>query len=101
MASIMQRLRGEDDQRPEASRPPKDVEERIKRGRARMLEGAPKRNECLEFARSNQYVYTDKDNYLVQQGVVRGQQGKPAHRIRVTWNLLKPHLEHELSACTK
>jgi hypothetical protein len=80
---------------------PADVDERTRRGRARMREGAEKRNECLEFARGNQYCYVNKDNWLVQQGTVRGQNGKLAHNVRVTWNLLTPHLEHETAACTK
>ena len=87
----------------EKQKPPPGIEERIKRGRDRMKEGATKRSECLEFWRGNQYVYRSTENYLVKQGTVSNADGsgKPRHRVRTTRNLIFDIVAHEVSAATQ
>lgn len=80
---------------------PKDVEERIERGKKQIEKGASRRNECLEFFRGNQYVYRNKENWLVKQGVLLGEGGKPRHRIRTTRNLIGPVVRQEVASATQ
>lgn len=85
---------------PEPVEIPKPVAERMKRGRDRMREGAPKRNECLAFARGDQYRWVDGKNVLQTQNTtttVDGR-GKPRHRIRQTRNFLFDLVENEVSS---
>lgn len=88
------------DQQPDVTpvKVPNDVLERCRRGRSRMRDDAPVRNECWEFFRGNHYVYRDKRGRLVEQGVTRG--SKPDHRVRTTRNLLVDVVRHEVSAAT-
>jgi hypothetical protein len=44
---------------------PPDVDERLRRGAARISELAPGRNECWEFFRNNTYTVRTKENKLV------------------------------------
>lgn len=60
-----------------------------------------RRNECLQFWQGNQYVYVSSENYLVKQNTVIGDLGKPAHRIRRSWNLIQPIIEAKVSAATQ
>jgi hypothetical protein len=78
---------------------PKDVEDRLRRGRRRMRDDAAKRNECLCFWRGDQYAYLNRDGYLVKQGVVLGQ--KPNHRVRQSWNVIHGLVEAKVSASTQ
>lgn len=77
---------------------PDDVLERCRRGRSRMRDDAPVRNECWEFFRGNHYVYRDKSQRLVEQGVTKG--SKPDWRVRTVRNLLVDVARHEVSAAT-
>src|SRR5690606_17741173 len=82
---------------------PDRVDERLHRGRERMLQGASKRNEYLEFWRGNHYAYVDEKNYLRFQPTstsVRGT-GKQPWRQRRTVNLIFDAVEHEVSASTQ
>ena len=79
---------------------PGDIKERLERGRARMMQDAPKVNECIEMWRGNQYAYVDGNNNLVQRGVAPGS-AKPAHRIRTTRNLILDVVTREVSAANQ
>lgn len=82
------------------TKPPADVERRISAA-STLLEGlGPKKNECYEFWRGNQYVYRTKDNNLQQQAILVGE-GKPEHRVRMTRNMILPIVRHEVSYATQ
>src|SRR4051812_21675786 len=88
----------------ERVKPKPYIQDRLKRGRDRMLEGAPKRNECLSFWRGDQYCYVNDDNDLVRftPGGTYVQSGtKPRHRVRTTRNLILDVVAHEVSAATQ
>lgn len=82
---------------------PNGVDDRIKRGRARMREGAAKRNECLRFWRGDQYVYRSQRGILVNQATLTEASGggKPRHRVRTTRNLILDIVAHEVSGLTQ
>ena len=86
-----------------AEKPPKGLEEKIKRGRDRLLDEAALRNECFEFYRGNQYVYRSSDGYLVSQSTVTNPDGsgKPRHRYRQVRNLIVDVVAHEVSAASQ
>jgi hypothetical protein len=82
---------------------PADVEDRVKRGMAQLQREGPKRNECWQFWRGNQYCYLNSDGVLQQLPTttnVRGG-GKPRHRVRQGRNLLIDIVRHEVSAATQ
>lgn len=87
---------------PDGEKIPSDVEERLKRGRNRMREGAPMRNMCDRFWRGEQYCFVNSENYLVAQSTVTNANGsgKPPHRVRQVNNLLTDPVRHEVSAGT-
>lgn len=79
---------------------PKSIEVRMKRGRDAMREGAPKRNECLAFARGRQYKWVDAQNVLKEQNTAAspiGDRGKPRHRVRQTRNFIFDIVENEVA----
>ena len=80
---------------------PAEVQSRIEEGKNQIDMGAARRNECLEFWRGNQYVYRNKENWLVRQGVLLGEGGKPRHRVRTTRNLIQPIVRQEVAAATQ
>lgn len=80
---------------------PKMVTDRIEKGKKQINDKAPERNECLSFWRGNQYVYRNKENWLVKQGVLLGEGGKPRHRVRTTRNLIGPIVRQEVAYATQ
>jgi hypothetical protein len=79
---------------------PKPIEERMKRGLDRMLEGAPKRNECYSFVRGDQFKFVNTKNTLTSQPTVSdymGRRGKPPHRVRTVRNLIFDIVERQVS----
>lgn len=83
---------------------PKAIEERMKRGRDAMREGAPKRNECLAFARGEQYKWVDSQNVLREQNTASaplGGRGKPRHRVRQKRNFIFDIVETEVAAAVQ
>jgi hypothetical protein len=81
---------------------PPDVDERMRRGQARLAELAPGRNECWEFFRNNTYTIRTKENQLVvtASGVsTRG--GDPPHRVKTRRPVLMPFVRHEVSSITR
>lgn len=85
-------------------RPSKDVEERIKRGRRRLEELAPRRNECSEFVRNNHYAHVTTENLLVVQPTqtsVQQGKGKPPHRKRLSTSLVTDVVARKRAAATQ
>jgi hypothetical protein len=82
---------------------PTDVQQSTKRGRRRMLKGAPARRLCTRFERGDTYHYIDSKNLLNQQSTVTNPNGsgKPPHRIRNKYNFIRPIVEAKLSAATQ
>src|SRR4051812_5885991 len=87
----------------EPTKPPDDIQKRIRRGREKMQQGAALRNECLNFWRGNQYIYRSNDNFLVRQGTITNPDGsgKPPHRVRQVRNLILDVVAQEVSASTQ
>jgi hypothetical protein len=85
---------------PEPVEIPQPIVERLKRGRDAMREGAPKRNECLAFARGDQYRWVDGKNVLQSQNTTTtiDGRGKPRHRIRQVRNLIFNIIEMEIAS---
>lgn len=82
---------------------PKELQERIYRGRQRLEEVAPYRDEAWEFYRGNHYVYVDERNLLQALSTatsVRGT-GKPRWRARTTRNLIFDAVLHEAAALSQ
>lgn len=79
---------------------PNSIQERLKRGKDAMREGAPKRNECLAFARGDQYRWVDGRNVLQTQNTTTtiDGRGKPRHRIRQTRNHIFNIIEMEVAS---
>jgi len=79
---------------------PSDVEARIKRGQDAMSEGAPRRNECLRFARGRQYSWVDSHGVLREQETTSSYErrgGKARHRVRSVRNYIFDHVEVEVA----
>jgi hypothetical protein len=79
---------------------PKDLEERLDRGKRRLDQIAPERNECLRFWRGDQYCFINKSNQLVAGETRVGTNGRPAHRPRGSHNILIDVVEREVAAAT-
>jgi hypothetical protein len=86
------------------TKPPKDVEERIKRGRDRLKQLVAPRRECIEFTNNNHYAYLSADgSTLKQQSTVTeaNGRGKPSHRVRLSRDLIGPVVKGKISATTQ
>lgn len=79
---------------------PREVEDRVARGRARMRERAAENNECLRMVNNDQYVFRTTNNQVVASPTLVGSGGRPAHRARTTRNLLVGMVQTEVSAAT-
>lgn len=80
---------------------PRDVEDRIRRGRREMLANAKKRRLCMLFLDGDQYAYLDSQGGLQFLEVNRGvRSGKPAHRIRNRHNFIRPMVDAKVSSST-
>lgn len=88
---------------PVTRKAPKELKERMTRGRDRMREGSSKRNECLRFWRGDQYVYRGEDGMLISQSTITltNGKGKPRHRVRTVRNLLVDIVAQEVSSSTQ
>src|ERR1700744_221728 len=83
---------------------PPEIDARIRRGKSAMAEGAPKRNECLHFAKGNQYKWVDAKNTLRDQSTVSDYErrgGKARHRVRTVRNYIFDVVETETAAATQ
>lgn len=89
------------DRRPDI---PKDVEEKLKRGRERLKEQAGTRNLALEFTRGNQYKFIGDDFRIYdQRGIVRSQLEPQEFRWRVwqTRNMILPIVLEKVASVTQ
>jgi hypothetical protein len=78
------------------------VDDRIRRGRTEMMKDAPLRELCERFWDGDQYSYLGKGNVLFRQDTVTtATGGKPPHRIRKTYNHIKPLVSQKVSAATQ
>lgn len=80
---------------------PKDVLDCVERAKRRIAENSARNNECLEFWRGNQYVYRNNTGYLVRQGTLINEMGKPRHRVRQTRNFIFDIVRNEVSKATQ
>ena len=83
---------------------PGDIQAAITRGRAEMLRDAPKRRLCQRFERGEQYWYEGSKGVLQQLGSgmhPAGGVAKPRHRIRNTFNFIRPIVQGKVSAATQ
>jgi len=80
-----------------------EVKRALDRGRAEMRRDAAKRRLCMHFEKGDQYAYVNEKGMLLFQPTaltsVSGQ-GKPPHRIRNTYNHIRPLIEDKISAAT-
>lgn len=91
------------DGKPKPPGAPEYVQERLRRGQARLRELAPGRNECWQFFRGNTYVFRTQENALVvtpTRASVSGK-GKQRWRARTHRPILTPFVRQEVSAATQ
>jgi hypothetical protein len=91
------------DKEAKPTKPPEDVQQKIKRASERLDQLTPARKECIEFANGNHYAYLNAEGKLQQQQTstsVRGE-GKPSHRVRRSHDLIGPALKAKISAATQ
>jgi hypothetical protein len=84
-------------------KPPKDVQDRIKRGREAMLKGAGARREAYKFFRGDQWCWVNETgqlSFLPTITYVTKAGGKPPHRQRRTRNFMRRLIEAKISAAT-
>lgn len=100
--SVLDTFRPEPKVKPEEI--PQQVQMRIRRGRQSMLRDASKRRLCKKFLRSETYAYINDKGFLgfqsTAQFAVPGA-GKPPHRIRNTYNFIKPIVMGKVSAASQ
>jgi hypothetical protein len=80
---------------------PPDVKEALDRGRKEMVRDAAKRRLCMRFERGDAYTFIDSKGFLANQATsldIAG--GKPQHRIRNSFNHIRPLVEDKVSAAT-
>lgn len=82
---------------------PPVVEKRVRRGREWMRRDAAKRRLCVRFERGDQYWYLTDKGYLNFQasGLTPGGTVKPNHRIRNTYNIIRPIVQGKVSKATQ
>jgi len=83
---------------------PTDVSQRIKRGKARLQQLRPRREEAVKFANGKHYVFLSEDGLkLRNQATVSVLQGgkKSDHRVRRSHDLLGPMIQSKVSAATQ
>ena len=82
---------------------PRDVRDRVERGRKEMLKDASKRRLCARFSKSDTYWFLNEKGFLDQQPTVTtvGGGGKPPHRVRAKVGFIKPIVDAKVSAATQ
>jgi hypothetical protein len=86
---------------PEIKIDPK-VEERVKRGQARLKEVTPRRKEAIAFANNEHYVSVAKGELQRLDTVPMALGGKkPDHRVRLSRDLIGPIVKGKVSATTQ
>lgn len=83
-------------------KPDPKVLERVSRSIENAKRDSLKVNECWEFFRGNQYVWTDNKALHTQPTVTYSNgEGKPRHRVRQTTNFIADVVQREVSAATQ
>ena len=82
--------------------PPK-VERAMRRGRNEMKKDAAKRRLCIRFERGDSWWYIDEKAHLQNTTTVTTAAGggKPPHKIRNSYNFIRPIIEDKVSAATQ
>jgi hypothetical protein len=82
---------------------PPGVQAALGRGRAVMKTDAAKRRLCMRFERGDTWWWVDEKNHLnVRQTVTTASGGgKPPHRVRNSYNFIRPIVEDKVSAATQ
>lgn len=81
---------------------PPDVDISTQRGRRAMRRDAPKRRLCMRFEKGDTYWFVNGRNRLdYQPTTTLAGSGKPPHRIRNTYNFIRPIVESKVSAATQ
>jgi hypothetical protein len=82
---------------------PPDVERATRRGRAAMKRDAPKRRLCMRFERGDSFWFVTERNQLDFTPTVTAATGggKPPHKIRNSYNFIRPIVEDKVSSATQ
>lgn len=82
---------------------PREVRDRIERGRRHRNKGRAQRRLCMKFWQGDQYWYVNEKGILNYQDTVTFANGggKPRHRIRNKYNFIKLVVEGKVSAATQ
>lgn len=82
---------------------PPSIDSKLRRGRKQMLTDAPKRRLCIRFEKGDTYWYLTSKNTLSFQSTITNpdRSGKPPHRIRNTYNYIRPIIDAKVSASTQ
>jgi hypothetical protein len=100
--AIAERLRGSRDGDERLYLIPSEVKQALDRGRREMKRDASKRRLCMRFERGDQYFWVNSKGILSSQSTVTNPDGsgKPLHRIRNTFNQIRPLVEDKISTAT-
>src|SRR3954469_6569687 len=82
---------------------PDKVIRAMMRGRQVMKRDAAKRRLCMRFERGDTWWYVDEKSVLQQRATVTNVRGggKPPHRIRNSYNFIRPIVEDKVSSATQ
>ncbi len=82
---------------------PGKVQSRTTRGRAEMRRDASKRRLCQWYERGDSYGYLDPKGFLARQSSAQNPSGaaRPGHRIRNTYNYIRPIVQGKVSAASQ
>lgn len=95
--SVLPLRRGE----PQAPPLPRDIEDRIRRGRREMRKDFYRRRLCALFLRGEAYSYlTDKGALHFQATEEGAGTGRPRHRVRNKYNMIQPMVDAKVSSST-
>jgi hypothetical protein len=94
---------GRDGSRPTGLPVPHDIRDRVQRGRKAMRKDAAIRRVCQKFFENDHYWYVNAQGALrmLSTALVDVGGGKPAHRIRNTYNFIGMIVEGKVSASTQ
>lgn len=82
---------------------PVKVGQRTSRGRTEMRRDASKRRLCQWYERGDSYGYLDPKGFLARQSSAQNPSGaaRPGHRIRNTYNYIRPIIQGKVSAASQ
>jgi hypothetical protein len=82
---------------------PSDVQRAMRRGRGAMKRDAAKRRLCMRFERGDTFFFVNERNQLDNTPTVTAATGggKPPHKIRNSYNFIRPIVDDKVSAATQ